>query len=513
MNKIEEIKAEKDGLDVGDDLYRYAQLGWESIPEADYERLKWYGVFFRKRTPGFFMMRIRVTNGIANSNQARALGEIAKQFGRDTLDITTRQQVQLRWIRIENVPEILERLRAVGLSTLQTGMDNIRNVVGCPLSGLNQHELFDASPAAKKFTDIFVGNKEFTNLPRKFNVTITGCMQNCTHAELQDIALTPATRDIDGASVAGFNISVGGKHGSGGARLASPLDVFVVLEEAADVCRRIVEIFRDNGPREARTRCRLAFLVDDWGPERFRAELERRANRPLLRAGMDARVEERTDHLGIHQQKDQGLYYAGLLVPVGRMTGSELMDIARLAERYGSGEVRFTVDQNVILPNISAGQLYHLQGEPLLQKFSPNPSPIMRGTISCTGIDYCNLAVIDTKPRALALSEGLQQQFGDVGPLRIHWSGCPAGCGMHQAADIGFVGTKVKVGDKMVDAVNIYAGGRTGRGAKPGELILERVTCEELPQVVAGLIQNRQFEVPLEPMWQDGAVAPVYLGI
>lgn len=509
MNKIEQIKAEKDGLDVKDDLYRYSQLGWEAISEGDRERLKWYGVFFRKRTPGFFMMRIRITNGIASSDQTRVIGEIAERYGRNTLDITTRQQVQLRWIRIEDVPEILERLRRVGLNTMQTGMDNIRNVVGCPLAGFNEHELFDASPVTQRFTEMFVGNKAFTNLPRKFNVTITGCMQNCTHAELQDIALTPATREMD-VTALGFNVSVGGKQGSGGARPASPLDLFVTAEEAADICRLIVEIYRDHGPREARPRCRLGFLVDEWGTARYREELVRRANRPLLGAGRDARVPEQTDHVGLHRQKG-GLYYAGLLIPVGRMTGGELVEAARLAEVYGGGEVRFTVHQNLILPNIPDRRLAQLRCEPLLQKFKPDPSPIMRGTLSCTGIDYCNLAVIDTKTRALALSERLEQRLGQAGPLRIHWSGCPAGCGMHQAADIGLEGTKTKIGDKMVDAVNIYVGGRTGREAKPGRLLLERVACDELFEVVTTVIRDHKVDPSIETRLQAAPRPQDYL--
>ncbi len=226
MNKIEQIKSERDGFDVRDELHRYAKLGWEAITDGDRERLKWHGVFFRNRTQGYFMMRIRITNGLANSEQVRTIGQIAREMGRDTLDLTTRQQVQLRWLRIENVPEIIGRLNQVGLSTLQTGMDNIRNIVGCPLAGINRHELFDASPVARQFTDMFLGNKAFTNLPRKFNVTITGCLQNCTHSELQDIALTPATQEIKGICTAGFNLSVGGKHGSGGARAASSLDLY-----------------------------------------------------------------------------------------------------------------------------------------------------------------------------------------------------------------------------------------------------------------------------------------------
>ena len=228
MNKIEEYKNEKDGLDILHDIPRYAAEGWEKITDGDKERLKWAGVFFRRQTPGHFMMRVRIPNGITSATQMRTLGEISEEFGKGFADITTRQQIQLRWFTINDVPEIWRRMESVGLVSLQTGMDNIRGVVGCPVAGLTPNELFDASPAVKEFTQLFVGNKEYTNLPRKFNVTITACKETCTHAEAQDIALTPALKEIEGKELKGFNVAVGGKMGSGGFRMASPLN----LEEA-----------------------------------------------------------------------------------------------------------------------------------------------------------------------------------------------------------------------------------------------------------------------------------------
>jgi ferredoxin-nitrite reductase len=251
MNKIEEYKKEKDGLDVLHDLPRYAAEGWETITDGDKERLKWAGVFFRRQTPGRFMMRLRIPNGILSATQLRVLGEISGTYGRGVADITTRQQIQLRWFTINDVPSIWDRLKAVDLISLQTGMDNIRGVISCPVAGLTPNELFDASPVVREFTQIFVGNKAFTNLPRKFNVTITACKEVCTHAESQDLALTPATKQIDGVEVHGFNIAVGGKLGPGGFRIASALNLFVTPEEAAAVCSHIVMIFRDHGARAA----------------------------------------------------------------------------------------------------------------------------------------------------------------------------------------------------------------------------------------------------------------------
>ncbi|PYM90233.1 MAG: ferredoxin--nitrite reductase, partial [Candidatus Rokuibacteriota bacterium] len=407
MNKIEQIKAEKGGLEVGRDIPRYAELGVEAIEEGDLERLKWWGIFFRKHTPGHFMMRIRIPNGITSAAQLRTIGRIANRVGRGIADITTRQQIQLRWIQINDVPPILEELRKVGLVTLQTGMDNIRNVVGCAVAGLTPNELFDASPVARAFTDTFVGDVAYTNLPRKFNITITGCRDNCTHAETQDLALVPATRSLGGETDHGFNVLVGGKNGSGGYRIATPLDVFVLPGEAVELSSAIVFLYRDHGSRDARNKIRLAFLLEEWGEAKFRDALEGRLGRPLERAGVDERAPAGTDHVGVFRQKQPTLSWVGLLVPVGRITGDQLAEVARLAEGYGTGEVRLTVDQNVIVPHVPDAKLGNLTAEPLLKVLRYDPSQIMRGLVSCTGIEFCNLAVIETKSRALQIARTL----------------------------------------------------------------------------------------------------------
>ncbi|HEX2387179.1 MAG TPA: ferredoxin--nitrite reductase, partial [Candidatus Binatia bacterium] len=411
MNKIEEYKTEKDGLEILADVPRYAREGWEAITEGDRERLKWAGVFFRRQTPGRFMMRLRIPNGITNSKQIRAIAEISEEFGKGFIDLTTRQQIQLRWFGIEDVPEIWRRLDGVGLVSLQTGMDNIRNVVGCPAAGLTPNELFDAAPVAREFTETFLGNKAYTNLPRKFNITITGCKENCTHAEAQDVALTPAIKEIDRAPACGFNVAVGGKMGSGGYRIASPLDVFVEPEAAAALLSHIVLIFRDHGARESRTKARLAFLVEDWGTKKFRRELERRADRPLHTAGEDARGPQRTDHVGIFRQKQRGLNYAGLATPVGRVHTAQLAELARVAEVYGSGEIRITIGQNLIVPNVPDAKIGKLTDEPLLKELRYDPSEIMRGLVSCTGIDYCHFALIETKSWALKTARALEAKL------------------------------------------------------------------------------------------------------
>ena len=494
MNKIEEYKKEKDGLDILDDMPRYAVDGWETITDGDKERMKWAGVFFRRQTPGRFMMRLRMANGFMSAMQLRAIGEISRDFGKGFADITTRQQMQLREFKINDVPEIWQRLHAVDLISLQTGMDNIRGVIGCPVAGVTPNELFDASPVVREFTQMFIGNKAFTNLPRKFNVTITACKEACTHAEAQDLALTPALKEINGTPVPGFNVAVGGKLGSGGFRMASPLNLFVTPEEAASVCSHVVMIFRDHGARELRTKARLAFLIEAWGVDKFRDQLERRVDRPLASAGKDQRTPKHTDHVGVFRQQQAGLNYVGLAVPVGRMTSEQMLQVADLAENYGSGHLRLTVGQNLIIPNVPDKLIGDLTSAPVLQALRYDPSEVMRGLVSCTGMDYCHFALIETKERALKTARVLEERLGKTQPLRMHWSGCPAGCGNHSVADIGLLGKNIKVDGEVVEAVDIFAGGAAGCEANFSVKIMEDVPCDDLPDVLAGLVKHGAFK-------------------
>ena len=482
MNKIEVIKSAKDGLDILHDIPAFSRDGWETIPAADRDRLKWAGVFFRRQTPGRFMMRVRISNGISSADQFRTLAAISADYGMGFADLTTRQQIQLRDFAIEQVPDIWDRLAAVGLISLQTGMDNIRTVVGCPVAGLTPNELLDAAPIAEQFTNMFIGNREYTNLPRKFNVTITGCRENCTHAATQDAALTPAIKDIDGESVAGFNVTVGGKMGSGGYTPGIPLDLFVPPDQAAAICSHIALLFRDHGSRAARNKTRLAFLLADWGVDRFRAALESRAGHPLHHAGADAHTTDHTDHLGIHPQRQPGLNYIGLCVPVGRITAAQLRGVADLADRYGDGAVRITPGQNLIIPNIPDAQLAAITAEPLLQALSYRPAPAARGTVSCTGIDYCHFALIETKARAAETARALDRRRPDAGPVSIYWSGCANGCANHTLADIGLVGRRIRKDGAVLEAVDIYRRGEPQAPAQTG------VLCSDLPAVLERML-------------------------
>ena len=489
MNKIETVKGERDGLDIKNDIARFATEGWETITEEDVQRLKWYGLFLRNPTPGYFMIRVRIPGGKATSAQVRTLAEVAATYGNGILDITTRQQIQLRHLRIENVPAVFERMDEVGLTSLQTGMDNVRNIMTCPVAGLTPNEILDATPHVLELTEEIVGNSAYSNLPRKCNVVITGCPDNCLHTETQDLALVPAMTEGAGGPVKGVNVLAGGKLGSGGYRIATPLDIFVVPEEVLEVCRTIIEIYRDHGYRDSRNTARLAFLLDDWGEPRFRQEIEHRLQRTLPPAGRDARKSVVNDHGGIYRQKQPNLNYVGMKIPVGRIRARDLIQIVSLTERYGTGELRLGPNQTVIVPNVPDSKLGDLTEEPIVTKFAYNPSPTQKGLVSCVGNDYCNLAVIETKSRAMETAQILDERLGRAPkPITTHWSGCPAGCGNHLVADIGLLGKKAKVDGEVVDAVDVFIGGRSGPNPKPAVKLLEDVPCDRLPDVLAGII-------------------------
>ena len=488
MNKIERLKLEKNGLDIKKDIRRFAEEGWEEIGEDDIQRLKWYGLFLRTPTPGFFMLRVRIPNGQTFSYQVKILAQIAQGFGNGVIDVTTRQQFQIRHLKIENVPEVFELLEMSGLTSTQTGQDNVRNIMGCPVAGIHPGELLNALPQVLALNQHILDNREFSNLPRKFNVAITGCPDNCLHTETQDLALVPASKEKNGESLLGFNVLAGGKLGSGGYRIASSLNVFVTPEQAQEVCSAVILLFRDHGSRENRSQNRLAFLLDEWGVDRFRAELEKRLQCSLQSAGNELRSQESSEHIGIYRQKQPLMNYVGLKIPVGRIMGDKLEQLAELAERYGNGEIRISPAQTLILPNVSDKNLGDLLEEPLLKELVYHPSSIMRGLVSCVGSDYCHLAAIETKGRALEVAAKLEKTLSETAPITMHWSGCPAGCGNHLVADIGLLGKRIKRANEVVDAVDIFVGGRAGPDPKLAVKIMENVPCDILPMVLEQVI-------------------------
>ncbi|MDR7897183.1 ferredoxin--nitrite reductase [Thermosynechococcus sp. JY1334] len=491
-NKIEAIKKEKDGLAVKRELEKFAAMGWENMPEADRDvRLKWLGIFFRPVTPGRFMMRLRVPNGILTSQQLRTLGEIVDRYGENgNGDITTRQNIQIRGLPIEDIPEIIERLQACGLTSMQSGMDNVRNLTGSPVAGIDAAELIDTRPLIMKLQAMITnngqGNPEFSNLPRKFNIAIEGGRDNSVHAEINDVAFVPAYRQ----GRLGFNVLVGGFFSARRCAAAIPLNAWVPPDDAVvHLSRAILEIFRDHGLRGNRQKARLMWLIDEWGIEKFRAGVATKLPFELLSAAPKDEIDwDKRDHLGVHCQKQRGLNYVGLHVPVGRLYATDFYELARLAQVYGQSEVRLTVEQNLIIPHVPSAVLPSLLREPLLTKFRPEPPPLERALVSCTGAQFCNFALIETKNRALALARWLDQQLVLPQPVRIHWTGCPNSCGQPQVADIGLMGTKTRRNGETVDAVDLYMGGKVGKDAKLGTCVKKAIPCDELPEVLRQLL-------------------------
>jgi ferredoxin-nitrite reductase len=494
QNKFERLKSEKDGLAVKAELAEFARIGWEAMDETDREhRLKWLGVFFRPVTPGRFMMRFRAPSGITNSDQLRVLGDIIQRYGDEgTADITTRQSIQLRGIRIEDLPEIFRKMEAVGLTSMQSAMDNVRNITGSPVAGIEAGELYDTRAMIQELQDRIInkgeGNPEFSNLPRKFNIAIAGCRDNSVHAEINDLAFVPAFKD----DVFGFNVLVGGFFSGKRCDAAIPMNVWVAPEDVVEFSLSILRLFRDNGLRANRTKARLMFLIDEWGIEKFRAEAERVHGKTLATAALKDEIEwEKRDHIGVYPQKQAGLNYVGLHIPVGKLNATDFFELARLAEVYGTGELRFTVEQNAIIPHVADAKIPTLLSEPSLKRFQVNPGNLTRTVVSCTGAQFCNFAMIETKQYALSVIDAVEAQVDVPKPVRIHWTGCPNSCGQPQVADIGLMGVKVRKDGKTVEGVDIFMGGTVGKDAKLGEKVMKGIPITELDGVLVGLLVDK----------------------
>ena len=497
LNKVEKVKAAKDGLDVKNELEHFAKIGWEAVDKADLEtRLKWLGIFYRPVTPGEFMIRMRVPNGVVTSEQMKVLAAGIERYGEDgTADITTRQNIQLRGVHLEDIPQLFEQFKAVGLTSIQSGMDNVRNLTGSPVAGIDPDELIDTRQMNQKVQDMITnngeGNYNFTNLPRKFNIAIEGARDNSIHAELNDLAYIPAYKD----GVLGFNVLVGGYLSAQRCAESIPLGVWIPAndEDVVELSRAVLTVYTQNGTTEglraSRPKARMMWLIEKWGLEKFRSELEKELGKSLAPAAeKDEITQDKKDHLGIHPQKQSGYSYIGLHVPMGRLDAESMYELARLAEVYGNSEIRLTVEQNAIIPYIENENVEIFLTEPLLEKFTTSPNTLSRSVISCTGARYCNFAIIETKQRAWQLAQELDAELDIPNRVRLHWTGCPNSCGQPQAGDIGLMGTKVRKDGKAVEGAKIFAGGKVGKGAELGMVINQGVATEDLKTALRSLL-------------------------
>lgn len=488
LNKFEFVKMEKDGLDVIRTIIEeYANKGYDAIDENDMNRFKWAGVYEQKPKDGHFMMRVRINSGIMTAAQARGLAEIGRLYGRDLIDVTTRQAIQFHWLRVENLPDIFKRLEAVGLYSYEACGDCPRTIVGNPLAGIDPDELMDTRPIVEEVNDFFLMNRDFSNLPRKYKMSISASIWNNAQAEINDLAFTPAVKVIDGREVLGFHAWVGGGL-SAKPHLAKELDIFVRPEEVLKVAIGVTTIFRDYGYREKRHQARLKFLVADWGPEKFKEKLiEIIGDMPS--AGESKIAGWKAVYFdGVHPQTGEGKSFVGLNVPVGRTNSDEFEQLADLAEQYGDGLVRTTMSQNIILAGIPNEKVDELLQAPVLQRLTPNPKHFMSRTVSCTGNEFCNLAVVETKERARRVAEYLDENVELDEKIRIHMIGCPNACGQKHIADIGLQGALVKTPEGMVDAFDIAVGGILGPGATFNTPLKGRIKGDEIAGVIAQLI-------------------------
>jgi ferredoxin-nitrite reductase len=505
LNDVEQLKLSRHPFEVAQAVIdTYSKQGPASIARVpgEMERMKWVGMYPQRQGGDAFMMRIKVPGGMLNAAQVREIGIAADAFaegpddspvfGNRYADLTTRQDVQLHWIRIADVPRIWQRFWEVGLTTVQACGDSARNVCSCPVSGIDAGEVVDALAVARAVSAFFTGNREYANLPRKWKIAVTGCTEDCARVEINDVGLWPAEL-ADGT--VGFNVLAGGGL-SDGERMASDIDVFIRPDQAVDLCRGVAQVFGELGNRENRGLARMRYLVQELGPEGFRSALDERTTFALEPAGRELTTAFRGDHVGVHPQKQEGLVYVGCSVPVGRLHGIDLVELARLAETYGDGGVRIGTDQNFIISGVPQDRLDDLLAEPLLQTYSPFPGPFERGVVACTGSEFCRFAVVETKERAVKWARALDAQLAadapatrdDLGIIRMHFSGCSASCAQPQIADIGFRGDIAHVDEHIEEAVDIGFGGSLGPDAAFIDWIVGALPVDRVPDALVQVV-------------------------
>ena len=504
--RVERLKQEKNAWEHFDEIREFARKGYASIPP------EWFSTYFRswgvytqgdgagvvggsggegKATP-YFMVRIRIPNGLLRSDQVRAVADIAERHARSVADITVRQNFQLHWVTLESLPEVLESLWHAGLTTTGACGDVARNITGCPVAGLDADEIVDASPLALAIDRELGGVAEFYNLPRKFKISITGCKSWCSYPEINDVALTASTRKRRGAIETGFSLRVGGGL-STDPHIALRLNAFVQWDQVVPVARGVAEIFRASQIlRQSRDKARLKFLFlqQGWTAESFLEELERQIGVSLDPAEPeDVPADIHRDHVGIHAQKQDGLVYVGASVLRGRITPQQLRTTADLADRHADGYLRTTTKQNLLIVNVPRRDAAKVAHELEVAALPVQASVFARGTVACTGSEFCKLALTETKSFARWLTHELEERLPNFQEqLRLNITGCPNSCGQHWVADIGIEGKKIKVDGRMVDAYYFCIGGSVGNFASIARPVGYRCAASDVPDAIERLL-------------------------
>jgi sulfite reductase (ferredoxin) len=502
--RSERLKQLKNPWEAFAEVREFARAGRTSVvPEWANFYFKWWGIYTQGDGVGavggsggegkateHFMMRIAIPNGVLRSNQLRVIARLAKKHARNLADITVRQAIQLHWLSIECLPEVVEELAAVGLSPKGACGDVVRNVTGCPLAGIAADEITDASPLAFEVVNALAGNAEFYNLPRKFKICVTGCADWCAYPEINDLGLTAVRRGDE----IGYSVRVGGGL-SADPHIAVKLDAFVRPEQAVAVARGVVEIFREERAlRESRDRARLKhlFLREGWTAASFLQELASRLPFDLEPAAEEIVPRDlHRDHVGIHAQKQPGLHYVGASVLRGRLSGEQLEAAAELAERFGAGDLRTTVMQNLLFVNVPAENSAELARELSAIDLPVDGSAFWRGTVACTGTEFCKLAITETKGFARWLVDEMETRLPQFDQqLKLNVTGCPNSCGQYWVADIGMEGKKIKHEGKLVDAFYFAVGGAVGEFAGLARPLGYRCPATQAPDAVERLLRN-----------------------
>jgi sulfite reductase (ferredoxin) len=504
--RVERLKREKNAWEHFAEIREFARKGYDSIPP------EWKSTYFRswgvytqgdgagviggsggegKSTP-YFMVRIRVPNGLLSREQVRAVADITERHARGVVDITVRQNFQLHWVTIESLPDVLETLWRIGLTTTGACGDVARNVTGCPVAGLDAEEIVDASPLALAIDRELGGVAEFYNLPRKFKISVTGCKSWCSYPEINDVAFTAVKRKRHAGEEIGFSLRVGGGL-STDPHLAVRLNAFVRQEQVVRVARGVAEIFRaSESLRQSREKARLKFLFlqQGWTADSFLDALQQQIGFALDPAEPeDIPSEVHRDHVGIHAQKQEGLAYVGACVLRGRITPQQFRTAADLADRYADGHLRTTTMQNLLIVNVPRRDAAAVARELEVAALPVQASVFARGTVACTGSEFCKLALTETKGFARWLTRELEERLPDFQEhLRLNITGCPNSCGQHWIADIGIEGKKTKINGRMVDAYYFCVGGSVGQFASIARPVGYRCAATDVPDAIERLL-------------------------
>jgi sulfite reductase beta subunit-like hemoprotein len=486
-NNVERLKREKFPLAIVDELEELGERNYLDISEEDMVRFQWYGLYQDKPKVGYFMLRIKAPSGIMTAAQYRALGELSIKFGRDYTELSTRQNVQLHWLQIKQFPEVFAALEAVGLTSLGGCGDSVRNITGCPVAGLDADELFDCRPELDEVVQYFLTDRDYFDLPRKHKITISSCAAQCNAPEINCIVFIGTRQD----GREGYSLRVGGGLSST-PRLARDLGVFVPRDDALVVSKAILDVWRtDLRYRLSRAKARLKFLVDDYGIDGVKEAVEKRLGRPLEPLTSVPKPVGAADHIGVHAQKQAGLYYIGFPVFLGHVTGQQTIQIADVAAEFG-GDIRLARQQNFIITNVPEARVEEVVKRVAEIGFPLDANGIRAASVGCTGQPLCNFAVAETKSKLKEIVLRLEDRFGqDVQGLKIGVDGCPHSCAHHWVTDIGLQGTTLRgdeAGHDKQEAYEIYLRGGLGENAEVGRPLLRRVPTDEAPAYVERLV-------------------------